>query len=231
MKLSRRRSLHRLSRQSRIAWRNPQTSDVGPVRFRHDPIPGEVVGPLELVSKPHLHFSERRLMKPQYTECQASVWPHRHTDEMSGSLDIKISFHNQPSVAQGWPKKQPIWITLQQPDERTNLTLLQLRLALVKGVKFFQDDIDHPNLKWYRINHCRLRRDGTLKLHIKTRIINTVSHPIPRGKWNGTCRYTDRGCRFTFQAMTMRVHPKDEPRILLPDGSLPAKKNIKMVIP
>lgn len=161
-------------------------------------------------------------MEPKTTECSASIWPHRHTDEMGGPLDIKISFLNQPPVAKEWPKKQPVWIRLEQPDERTNLTLLHIR---------FRNQLGTPYGGWQKINHCRLLRDGTLKFYIKTRLIKTVPHPIPRGKWQGGCTYTDRWCMFTFQAMTMKVKPKNEPRIVLPDGTLPAKKKIKLVIP
>jgi len=69
--------------------------------------------------------------------------------------------------------------------------------------------------------------DSILKFYIKTRITNKMEHPIPRGRWKGICEYTDRWCLFTFQAMTMRVKPKPEPRIVLPDGSLPTEKNAK----
>ena len=160
-------------------------------------------------------------MELQHTECSASIWPHRHTDEMSGPLDIKISFRNQPPVLQTWPKKRPIWVRLDQPDERTNLTLLQIWCNLN----------NHPTNKWSRINQYRILRDGGLKFYLRVRLVNSIPHPIPRGRWPGTCTYTDQGCMFTFQAMTMKVKPKDEPRIILPDGSLPAKKNIKLVIP
>lgn len=159
-------------------------------------------------------------MEPQTTECSASVWPHRHTDEMGGPLDIKISFRNQPPVVRKWTKKQPVWILLRQPDERTNLTLLQIRMHLADEVR-----------AWYRVSHCRLLPDRTLKFYIKARIVKTVPHPIPRGVWKGYCEYTDTAFMFTFQAMTMKAQPKDEPRIILPDGTLPAKKKIKLVIP
>lgn len=165
-------------------------------------------------------------MEPQTTECSASAWPHRHTDEMSGPLDIKISFRNQPPIARTWPKKKTAIVCLDQPDERTNLTLIRLILgqSILKAWTRLAGD-------WHNINQCRTYRSGELKFYIKSRITHKMEHPIPRGKWTGTCEYTDHWCMFTFQAMTMKVKPTDEPRIVLPDGTLPAKKKIKLVIP
>lgn len=158
-------------------------------------------------------------MEPTTVECSASVWPHRHTDEMSGPLDVKISVRNQPSIVAKWPKGKPVWISLVQPDVHTNLTIIKL------GFNWLDDE----NVQT-RINQCRISRDNSLKFYIKTRLINKVTHPIPRGKWPGMCQYTDKWCVFTLQAMTMKVKP-DEPRILLPDGTLPASKKVRLVMP
>lgn len=168
-------------------------------------------------------------MEPQTTECSASVWPHRHTDEMSGPLDIKISFRNQPPLVKGWTKNHPLYVCLEQPDEKTNLTMLWLAFDFAGGPCPFTKGHEHH--KWYNINSYRTPRDHSLRFYIKSRVIKSVPHPIPRGKWSGTCHHTNKWCMFTFQAMTMKVKPKDEPRIVLPDGTLPAKKKIKLVIP
>lgn len=141
------------------------------------------------------------------TVCRASVWPHRHTDDYTGPLDLKISWRNQPPVIRAWPKKRPADIHLEQPDERTNLTVMKLS---------FGADL-YPS---HRINQYRLRRDDTLTCYIKGRITNQMEHPIPRGRWEGTCEYTDKWCLFTFQALTLQVK-QPEPLIVLPDGSLP----------
>jgi hypothetical protein len=154
---------------------------------------------------------------PQRTVCTASVWPHRHTNELTGPLDVKISYKNQPPIVRTWAKMKSAWIYLEQPDERTNLTIIRLSFG-------------HNPDPGYRINQCRVGKDDTLKLYIKARITNKMEHPIPRGRWQGTCQYTDEWCVFTFQAMTMKVKPKYEPKIVLPDGSLPVKKT-RIVIP
>jgi hypothetical protein len=121
-------------------------------------------------------------------------------------------------------------MNLAQPDERTNLTVLTLSFDDWKGRRKGTTT---------RINQCRVRSGG-LKFYVKSRITRRMEHPIPRGRWEGTCTYTDKWAVFTFQAMTMRVKPKDEPKIVLPDGSsakgltlpatTPAKKG-RIVLP
>jgi hypothetical protein len=155
----------------------------------------------------------------EHMACTASVWPHRHTDELTGPLDVKISYRNQPIVVTDWANWKDVWASIEQPDERTNFTVL--------GLYFGYLDEEHVQT---RIRQCSIGRDGTIKFYIKARITRRMEHPIPRGKWKGTCEYTDRWCRFTFQAMTMRVQPKEEPRIILPDGSLPVKSG-RIVLP
>lgn len=140
--------------------------------------------------------------------CTASVWPHRHTDELTGPLDVKISYRNQPPIIQNWAKKKYIWVHLEQPDERTNLTIMKLAF----------DYLDDKRV-WTRVNQCRMKNDS-LKFYIKARITNQMKHPIPRGRWEGTWRWEGESCVFTFQAMTMRVRP-EKPRIVLPDTAGP----------
>ena len=152
-------------------------------------------------------------MDTQQTVCTASVWPHRHTDELTGPLDVVIRCKNQPPVVRDWPKGKEVRVNLAQPDERTNLTVLNVS---------FRADI-YP---WSSVNQCRIKKDGSLKFYLKSRITRRMEHPIPRGKWTGTCQYTDKWCMFTFQAMTMRVTPK----IVLPYGPYRVKKT-RIVIP
>ena len=159
-------------------------------------------------------------MKPEQTVCTASVWPHRHTDELTGPLDIKISYKNQPPIVRDWPKKRSIKVQLAQPDDRTNLTIIQLAFMYT-----WRADRD-----WHNINQYRIKKSNSLTCYLKTRITKTMQHPIPRGRWEGTCVYDYRQCTFTFQAMTMQVQTTDEPKIILPDGSLPASKR-RIIIP
>jgi hypothetical protein len=83
--------------------------------------------------------------------------------------------------------------------------------------------------KWYNVKHTRNRKTNGLKFYIKSRVTRQMKHPIPWGKWQGTCEYTDKWCLFTFQAMTMKVKP-EEPLIVLPDGLLPENKT-RIVLP
>lgn len=159
-------------------------------------------------------------MKPEQTVCHASVWPHRHTNELTGPLDIVISYRNQPKVLKNWTNKPPIKVFIVQPDERTNLTIIHLAANI--------NLVDDEN--WTNINQCRVRDNG-LKFYLKSRITRKMEHPIPRGKWTGTCDFTDSWFSFTFQAMTMRVEAKKSV-IVLPDGSnamtpLPAESGQK----
>ena len=158
-------------------------------------------------------------METQRTICRASVHPHRHTNEMGGPLDLKIGYRSQPSIVRDWPKKRAIRIQLIQPDERTNLTIIELLF----------DYYPHPDTKRYNINQYRIKKTNSLTCYLKARITRSVDHPIPVGRYEGTCEYTDSLCMFTFQAMTMKVKP-EEPLIVLPDGLLPENKT-RIVLP
>ncbi len=153
------------------------------------------------------------------TVCTASVWPHKHTDDLYGPVDVKIGIRSQPPIVRDWPKKEPVWIRLDQPDERTNLTIL--KLSFCPGREIEGD--------WYRINQLRLKKDNRLKFYVKSRITNRMEHPTPRGRWEGTCEYTDTWCLFTFQAITMKVQAT-QPRVILPDGSLPTDRT-RFIVP
>ncbi|KKK49313.1 hypothetical protein LCGC14_3136320 [marine sediment metagenome] len=167
-------------------------------------------------------------MKTQRTICRASVHPHRHTNETGGPLDLKIGLRSQPPTVQCWTKGRAIRIRLEQPDDRTNLTIIQLAFDLKDprrdGVEKFME-----TQKWYNINQYRIKKSNSLTCYLKTRITKTMQHPIPRGRWEGTCVYDYRQCTFTFQAMTMKVQP-EESRIIVPDGSFPASKR-RIIIP
>lgn len=167
-------------------------------------------------------------MKTQRTICRASVHPHRHTNETGGPLDLKIGLRSQPPTVQCWTKGRAIRIRLEQPDERTNLTIMRIAFDLKDprrdGVEKFME-----TQKWYNINQYRIRKTGSLTCYLKARITWSVDHPIPTGRYEGTCEWTDTWCLFTFQAMTMKVQP-EESRIIVPDSLLPENKT-KLVIP
>jgi hypothetical protein len=133
-------------------------------------------------------------------KCTASVWPHRHTNELTGPLDVTINSRSQPLLVQRWAKGLSVPIYLEQPDERTNLTILKIYFG-GQGVQ--------------RTTPHRKRRGGGLKFYLRSRITNLMDHPLPRGKWDGTCVYDDYWCTYTFQAMTMKVQA-EESRIIVP---------------
>lgn len=147
------------------------------------------------------------------TRCTASVWPHRHTDELTGPLDLKISYWNQPpfvQIVQKWTKKTKVRMQIEQPDERTNLTILRIGFNYLG--RTVRDEM-------FSIKPYRLPRDKSLKFYIRSRITNQMKHPIPRGQWEGTYTYNEDylppWCLFTFQAMTAKVVQK-KPLIVVP---------------
>lgn len=136
-------------------------------------------------------------------KCTASVWPHRHTNELTGPLDVRISYRNQPPMVRFRLMKYSIHASLEQPDERTNLTIIKL---------FF-----NPGLQSRKqvVATAFSRRDKSVKVYLRYRLTKKMEHPIPRGRWEGTCNYDDTQCVYTFQAMTMKVQP-EESRIIVP---------------
>lgn len=137
------------------------------------------------------------------TRCTASVWPHRHTDEFTGPLDVIISYRNQPQVVRDWPQKRPIRVCLEQPDEQTNLTILKMCFGY------------HSKETWNRASQYLKGKGRTRKIYIRGRITKQMDHPIPRGQWEGTFQYNEDWCLYTFQAMTAKV-TKKKSIIILP---------------
>lgn len=143
-------------------------------------------------------------MNTQTMTCKASVWPHRHRNEGYGPLDLRISYRNQPPVAQSWPRGISLLAWLEQPDERTNLTIMRVKFKFCGVWKL-----------WHRIRLRRIKKDRGISIYLKSRITNSLDHPVPVGRYDGTCKYTSHWCLYTFQAVSLRVKP-EESRIIVP---------------
>jgi hypothetical protein len=139
---------------------------------------------------------------------------------MGGPLDLKIGYRHQPSFTRSLPSGVSLYVNLDQPDERTNLTIIRLSVGLLPP----------KGKKWYRINQYRIKKTNSLTCYLKSRITRSMDHPIPAGRYEGTCEWTDNWCLFTFQAMTMKVQ-QEEPKIIVPDSLLPKNKTRTLVLP
>lgn len=147
---------------------------------------------------------------------------------MRGPLDLKIGYRHQPPIVKDWPKGRPIVVRLEQPDERTNLTIIRLGFSGTSNPS--ADSRWDTAGKWYNINQYRLRKTNILTCYIKGRITDKMEHPIPVGQYEGTCEWGESWCLFILQAVTM-VLKQEEPRIVLPDGSLPGKGKTRIALP
>jgi hypothetical protein len=149
------------------------------------------------------------------TRCTASVWPHRRTDELTGPLDLTISYKNQhPLVQEGFFGRYA-FITLVQPDDKTNLTLMQLVFAREHYTFCPYSQVQQSN----KVRVYRKGRSKAIKVYIRSRLTNKMDHPIPLGAWEGTLSEDNSGPQngvvYTFQAMTAKV-VKKKPLIILP---------------
>jgi hypothetical protein len=171
---------------------------------------------------------------------QARVWPHNHTDEFGGPLDVKIGVTSQPAALKGWDRKNKPLICLEQPQvAASNFTILRV-LFLRDGSPpdtganspFHQanswglQELPVPNLdvpddqiEAYAETWKRLRPTH-LTIYIKGRYANSMPHPIPRGKWTGTVIDDEAGrwVLFTLQAVTLAVHRQEKKRSILTPG-------------
>lgn len=175
----------------------------------------------------------------------ARVWPHNHTSEFGGPLDVKIGITSQPEVLRGWNPKNKPFFNLEQPQaEKSNLTLL--RILFLKHGKYPSPPVPTGLLFHYAgvwglqelpVTYADDPRDLTdeqqksyseawkkvkpshLTVYLKARYTDALPHPVPLGQWEGTVDEDEHGrwVLFTLQAMTLAVQKVEEKRhILLP---------------
>jgi hypothetical protein len=182
----------------------------------------------------------------------ARVWPHNHTSEFGGPLDVKIGVTSQPEILRGW-KKPPLF-SLEQPSDESNLTLLRI-LFLKHGSKPREATAAeyHTANVWglqalpvtYTVDPLTLTQDqqveynkawnkakpSHLTVYLKARYTDALPHPVPLGKWEGTVEEDEHGrwVLFTLQAMTLAVQKVEEKRHILIPGDPEWAKTYKPI--
>jgi hypothetical protein len=144
----------------------------------------------------------------------ASLQLQGHTRETEGPWNLRIAPKFQPPIIQGWTAKQ-VFLSMEQPNKDDNFTLI--RVLYLRGVK-------KPSLVaglTFRRARWRRRPQGGVEVRIKKRYGNSFPHPLPLGRYTGTCMYDmEEGFGvFTFQAITLRREPKpQEPKVIITPG-------------
>lgn len=177
----------------------------------------------------------------------ARVWPHNHTSEFGGPLDVKIGITSQPEVLRGWnPKNKPLFHLEQPQREESNLTMLYL--LFLKHGKFptclpthfdFHyagvwglQELPVPKLTheafeamtdeqaYEHMVTWKRMKPSHLTVYLKARYTDALPHPVPLGKWEGTVDEDEHGrwVLFTLQAMTLAVQKVEEKRHILVPG-------------
>lgn len=146
-----------------------------------------------------------------------SVHPHGHTVENAGPFSLRVGIKSQPDVVRYWDTKH-VLVALTQEHEEDNFTLVHV-LYLRSGTKkpSFVSGITFHKAKYYR------RPDEVVEVRIKKRYADVLPHPVPVGKYTGSCMY-DVGGAFavlTLQAVTLTVEPKPQtPKVIITPGDV-----------
>jgi hypothetical protein len=118
-------------------------------------------------------------------------------------------------VVRDWEGKQ-VLLNIEQPHDEDNFTLIRVMFlkggqktpSFVAGVKF-------NRVRWYR------RSDEVIETRLKRKLGNSFQHPVPIGKYEGSCMYDADGgfAVFTLQAMTLRKEPEpSKPKTIITPG-------------
>jgi len=142
---------------------------------------------------------------------KANVWPWKHQYEHGGPVDITIGIRSQPRLLADWKPKNPLLCRIEQPEpNESNLSLIYI-LAKPKNAPWPDDET--KNLKWFNCHQHR-RKQGGLRVRVKTRVTNQLAAPLPIGKYEGVALEDPDGkwVLLTFQAVTLRTAAKEEPK-------------------
>lgn len=153
----------------------------------------------------------------------ATVWPHNHKDEFKGPHDLRIGVSYQPPLLRGWnPKDRPSLLITQPTPETTNLTVIRIHFSKKKEEE--PAGTRHPSIWFFTSMPCpdvspdrtaeeaaafreawKKAHPGTLNVYLKGRWTDSLAHPIPCGRYEGSVQYTDDEATFTLQATTLAV--------------------------
>lgn len=146
--------------------------------------------------------------------CTASLHLHGHRYEHEGPWSLRIGVRGQPDIVNNWDSKT-ILLSIEQPNKEDNFTLIRAMFlrsgrtkpSIVRGCTFHR-------VRWYR------RPDDVIDIRLKRKLGKLVPHPIPIGKYDGSCFYDAAGgfTVFNLQAMTLHqdVKPSTPKTIITP---------------
>jgi len=161
---------------------------------------------------------KKRVKSTKYDTMKVSgrLHPHGHRQKMEGPWSFQIGRRSQPVFIQSW-ETQDVLISMHQPSETENLTILYV-LYLRNGVRkpSFASGVTFHRAREYR------RPGGDIEVRVKKRYGNLFQHPLPIGRYQGTCIYSNDSRTFgfyTFQASTLKVEPKPAtPKVIITPG-------------
>lgn len=169
-------------------------------------------------------------------QIKASVWPHGHSQEFGGPVDVAIGVKCQPVVLRTWDMKDKPQFRIEQPDPDSNLTLIRIAFG-------YDTSID----KWHKGNVYRkqnIRRQveteqgptdidpgGVIVVAIKGRYTNQLAHPLPIGKYMGTCEEGGGWVLFTLQARTLVRQNVTQKKNILTPGDFEFQETLNGVTP
>lgn len=156
-----------------------------------------------------------KVMEHNTIVCKASLHPHGHQQQHEGPWSLRIGVKSQPMVVHDWEAKR-VLLNIEQPNEEDNFTLIRVMFlksgrkkpSFVAGCKFHR-------ARWYR------RSDEVIEVRLKRRLGSSFQHPVPVGKYEGSCMYEADGgfAVFTLQAKTLRRAPKPPmPKTIITPG-------------
>lgn len=147
--------------------------------------------------------------------CNANLHPHKHRLQGQGPWNLRIGVRSQPTVIREWKSKK-VYVSMEQTEEDTNFTII--RVMFLKGGHKKPSFVAGCDFKVARVYR---RSDEVIEVRLKNRYTNSFPHPLPLGKYDGSCMYEADGgfAVFTLQAMTLRKEPKPpESKIIITPG-------------
>lgn len=146
--------------------------------------------------------------------CTASLHPHGHKQEHEGPWSLRVGVRGQPDVVRNWTGTT-ILLSIEQPNDKDNFTLIRvmflrsgrMKPLIVLGCTFHR-------AKWRR------RPDDMIEMRLKRKLGKSFQHPVPIGKYDGSCMYDADGgfAVFNLQAMTLckEAEPSGPKTIIIP---------------
>jgi len=130
----------------------------------------------------------------------ANVWPHKHRDKTVGPYDVRIGSRSQPDIVRAWSTKF-VRVGIEQTEEDTNFTLL--RVVFLKQGRKMPWVVAGVPLKRVRLYR---RKSGEVSVRTRKRMTDKLTHPLPTGRYVGSCIYDVDGgfAVFTLQALTLK---------------------------